>query len=131
MKIQKLHLWFFGCEKLPIFWLSPKTNDGEVISEEITVYFLYSAIQGDFNRTTYSRKKIKPGKKNSKSEFVDWVFFRPYKGIPGDCSKEIMGIEQEISRGLKFFSEKDGILFGAKCELAKLGQFIKVENPQV
>lgn len=130
MKIQKLHLWFYGDEKLPIFRQSPKTNDaGDIISEEIPVYFLNSEITGDFNRKTFSKKQIKPGKKNSKTEFVDWILFRPYKGIPGDGSKETKEIEREISRGLQFFTEKDGILFGARCELAKIGQFIKISNP--
>ena len=124
-----LHLWHYGDDKLPIFWQYPKEieKDGAkiAVSEEIQAYFLYSEVTGDFNRKSFSKKRVKAGKKNSRNEFVDWICFRFY-----DPSQEnINKMEMELKRGLTYFSTKDGFLFGAKCELAKIGSFIKISNP--
>ena len=80
-------------------------------TEPMEPIFLYSKTNGDMNVNTYSKKKG-----HSKKNYPAYnYFFTPNKDA--DSNK----IKSEINRGMTFFTQRDGMLFGAIVELRKLG----------
>lgn len=77
--------------------------------------FIQTQIKGDMNVISYSKKKLKCIKNETRTQ----IWFVPESA----ALKE--KIKREIKRGNTFFTLKDGFLFGALYELTKLGEIIK------
>lgn len=128
MKLFKktLHLWYYKYfseemgDSKPIYWENPKMEGDKVISTPIEVYFIQHEITGDYNKQRFSDKTTKP--KTKRGEFLCSLFFLPGEGIPKEK------IEGQIIRGRTFFNQKEGLLFGAICELHKMGKFIRINH---
>lgn len=84
--------------------------------KEVKAYFCGTKCVGDMNRVTYSRVKLK----RVRNETRTLQYFIPDEGA------DVAAIERELKRGLVFFDSKDGMLFGAKVDLWKLGKFAEV-----
>jgi len=87
---------------------------------EITAYFLHSERNGDFNIKDYSLKK-RSSTKNKTCTNLYWV--PNFKDANGNISMEE---KANLERGKKFFSAKEGFLFGAMVDLRKSGAIVKL-----
>ncbi len=81
--------------------------------------FLHAYEVKDWNQRSYSLKLLKAKKR---SERVN-VYFEPILGHEID----LMDFSSTVQRGKKFFTVKDGFLFGAMVELQKMGKIVKDE----
>lgn len=77
-------------------------------------YFLQSRESGEYNRQTHSKRPTKSTKdKTSKHEYF----------IP-DTSARTMDVAAELNRGQAFFTKADGIPFGVRLALLKMGNIV-------
>lgn len=79
----------------------------------MTPIFLQTRITGDWNKITYSLKKLKSTKNETRTQ----IWFTPNEDA------DPREIQSEIKRGKTFATLQDGMLFGAMVSLRKLGTF--------
>lgn len=84
----------------------------------MTEAFIHAIEDGDWNKRIFSKKPLR-----AKRGVHRWNVYL-VEIDPANMGK----VNSELVRGRTFFSIKDGILFGAYVELAKLG---KIELRQV
>lgn len=77
--------------------------------------FLQTKIVGDWNRVTYSRKRL--GSKRGETRVH--VTFTP------NTDANPIEVKSALDRAFRFFTERDGCLFGAIVDLHKLGTIEK------
>lgn len=82
----------------------------------VNAIFLHTREQGDFNAVSYLSRKAESTRSITRSQY----YFIPNEGA------DEKAIKREIERGKEFFSKKEGFLFGALFELAKMGQIIEI-----
>jgi len=83
--------------------------------KKVNAFFLHTREQGDMNRITYLNKKAK----STRSITREQAYFIPN----GELTIEE---KTNLERGARFFSLKDGFLWGAYSQLAKSGKIVKI-----
>ena len=80
--------------------------------------FIHTRTIGDFNKISYSKKKLSSTANKTRSQVYYVEFNQPSSKEAGHKMK----VEAEFKRGNTFFTEKDGFLFGAYVSLVKMGE---------